>query len=91
VEQALSEAYRVLKPAGRFLFMEHGLSPEANVQKWQRRLNWLEMCLAEGCRLDRNTKELVAGQAFSTLEVEEFYMENTPKIVGYIYRGMARK
>jgi hypothetical protein len=43
------------------------------------------------CRLDRNTKELVAGQAFSSLEVEEFYMEKTPKIVGYIYRGMARK
>lgn len=91
VDQALNEARRVLKPGGRFLFMEHGLSPEANVQKWQRRLNGLEMRLAAGCRLDRNIKALIAAQAFSSLEVEEFYLEKTPKIVGYIYRGIARK
>lgn len=91
VEQALGEACRVLKPSGRFLFMEHGLAPEANVQKWQQRLNWLEMRLADGCRLNRNIKALIAGQAFSSLEVEEFYMEKTPRIVGYIYRGIATK
>src|SRR5207302_9180590 len=56
VNQALREVYRVLKPGGRFLFLEHGLSPEPNVRKWQRRLNWLEQQLADGCRLDRNIK-----------------------------------
>jgi ubiquinone/menaquinone biosynthesis C-methylase UbiE len=39
VGQALGEAYRVLKPGGRFLFFEHGLSPQPTVQRWQRRLN----------------------------------------------------
>jgi ubiquinone/menaquinone biosynthesis C-methylase UbiE len=38
VEQALAEVYRVLRPGGRFLFLEHGLSPEPGVRKWQHRL-----------------------------------------------------
>jgi ubiquinone/menaquinone biosynthesis C-methylase UbiE len=90
VGQALGEAYRVLRPGGCFLFLEHGLSPEPNVQRWQRRLNWLEMRLADGCHLDRNMKELVAAQPFS-VEVEEFYLERTPRTHGYLYRGVARK
>src|SRR5262249_42170171 len=57
VHQALGEVYRVLKTGGRFLFLEHGLSPEPKVQQWQRRLNWLSRCLGDGCRLDRNIKE----------------------------------
>ena len=51
VAQALREVYRVLKSGGRFLFLEHGLSSEPRVQKWQRRLNWLQVRLANGCHL----------------------------------------
>jgi ubiquinone/menaquinone biosynthesis C-methylase UbiE len=36
--QALAEVKRVLKPDGRLLFVEHGLSSDAKVQKWQHRL-----------------------------------------------------
>jgi ubiquinone/menaquinone biosynthesis C-methylase UbiE len=91
VGQALNEVFRVLKTGGKFLFLEHGLSPEPSVQKWQRRLNWLEMRLADGCHLDRNMKELVAERPFSSVEVEEFYLEWTPKTHGYLYRGIAVK
>jgi len=91
VDQALGEVYRVLKLGVMFLFLEHGLSPEPKVQKWQRQLNWLELCLADGCHLDRNIKELVAAQPFSSVEVEEFYLAKTPKTHGYLYRGIAVK
>jgi ubiquinone/menaquinone biosynthesis C-methylase UbiE len=91
VNEAVGEVYRVLRPGGRFLFLEHGLSPEAKVQKWQRRLNWLEMRLADGCHLDRNIKALVAAQPFASVEVEEFYLERIPRTHGYLYRGAALK
>jgi SAM-dependent methyltransferase len=91
VSQALAEVYRVLKPGGRFLFLEHGLSPEPRVRAWQRRLNWLEGRLADGCRLDRDIRALVAGQPFASAEVAECYLEHMPRTHGYLYRGVARK
>src|SRR5262245_11329040 len=89
VEQALREVQRTLKPGGRFLFLEHGLSPDPEVQRWQRGLNWLEARLADGCQLDRNIRELV--RDFGAVQVEEFYLEGTPRTHGYLYRGVATK
>jgi ubiquinone/menaquinone biosynthesis C-methylase UbiE len=91
VRRALGEVYRVLRAGGKFLFLEHGLSPQPNVRKWQRRLNWLHMRLAGGCHLDRDMRALVSAQPFASVEVEEFYLEKTPKTHGYLYRGVAAK
>jgi ubiquinone/menaquinone biosynthesis C-methylase UbiE len=91
IAQALREVYRVLKSGGQFLFLEYGLSPEPQVQRWQRRLNGLHVRLANGCHLDRDIRALVAAQPFASVEVEAFYRERTPKTHGYLYRGMATK
>jgi ubiquinone/menaquinone biosynthesis C-methylase UbiE len=91
VKQALRELYRVLKPGGRFLFLEHGLSPEPKVQKWQHRLNWLQMRIGDGCRLDRNMREIIGTQPFMSVETKEFSMEKSPKTHGYMYQGTATK
>ena len=61
------------------------------MQKWQRRLNRLQVRLANGCHLDRSMRELVAAPPFASVEVEEFYLERTPKTHGYLYRGIATK
>jgi ubiquinone/menaquinone biosynthesis C-methylase UbiE len=89
VERALREVRRVLKPGGRFLFLEHGLSPDARVARWQQRLNPIQQVIGDGCHLDRDMRELVADTGFSRLSCSNFYFENTPKFVGYMYRGMA--
>ncbi len=39
--RTLAEVRRVLKPGGHYLFLEHGLSDEPDVQKWQKRLTGL--------------------------------------------------
>jgi len=91
VAAALREVYRVLKRGGTFLFLEHGLSPEPRVQKWQHRLNRLQVLLANGCHLDRNMKALVVALPFASVEVEEFYLMRTPRTHGYLYRGAAVK
>ncbi len=91
VAQALGEMHRVLKPGGLFLFLEHGLSPEPGVRRWQRRLNWLERFVGDGCQLDRDIRGLVAGQPFTSLELEEYYLARVPRTHGFLYRGVAIK
>lgn len=90
VNQALSEAYRVLKPGGKFFFIEHGLSNEPNIQTWQNRITPIQRIVADGCHLNRKMDELV-GEIFETVKVEEFYADDLPKIMGYFYRGVATK
>lgn len=90
VEQAIKEIYRVLKPGGRFFFVEHGLSNEPKIQVWQNRLTPLQKIIADGCHLNRNIRQLVENQ-FNTVTVEEFYADKTPKISGYLYKGVATK
>ena len=89
VSQALREVHRVLKTPGKFLFLEHGLSPDRKVQKWQRRLNWLQMRLADGCRLDRDMRALITALPFVSVTMDGFYLENTARTHGYMYRGTA--
>lgn len=91
VERALEEVFRVLKPEGRFLVLEHGLSNNSEVQKWQRWLNGPQQLFGDHCQLVRNIRELVAKQPFRSVELDEFYLEKTPKTHGYIYRGVAIK
>ena len=74
VEQALAELRRVLKPGGRFHFLEHGLAPDTKTQTWQRRLDPLEKRLADGCHLTRDPVELVKAAGF---ELEFVHSEYT--------------
>jgi ubiquinone/menaquinone biosynthesis C-methylase UbiE len=91
VNQTLAEVVRVLKPGGRLLFFEHGLSPDPHVARRQRRWNWLQRFLADGCRLDLDVREAFQSQPFREIQIENFFLERTPATHGYIYRGAAVK
>jgi ubiquinone/menaquinone biosynthesis C-methylase UbiE len=87
--RAVAEICRVLKPGGRLLYLEHGLSEEPGVQRWQRCLTPLQKRIAGGCRLDVDIGALVRSGAFRDVGVERFLLDRTSRIVGSMYRGVA--
>ena len=58
VTSSLNEIFRVLKPGGKYYFLEHGLADNPKTQKWQHRLNPIQNIWAGGCNLNRDIKSL---------------------------------
>ena len=74
VDAALSEFRRVLKPGGKLIFCEHGISPEKSVQRWQNLLSPIWKKLGGGCNLNRNIPELIRNGAFEIETLETMYI-----------------
>lgn len=86
---ALKEMARVLKPGGRLLFCEHGLAPDASVERWQHRLTPLWKSFAGGCHLNRDIPELIEAGSFVIGELRQEYLPG-PRPMTYVYSGWAR-
>ena len=91
INAALKEIYRVLKSGAKYYFLEHGLADNPRTQKWQHRLNPVQNIWADGCNLNRDMKSLIANAGFNIIEMKNYYMKRDPKIVGYMYEGIALK
>ncbi|WP_262032072.1 class I SAM-dependent methyltransferase [Microvirga sp. Mcv34] len=87
--QALREVRRVLKPKGRVLFLEHGLSSDINVATWQHRLNPIWRRLAVGCNLTRPVQKLLDEAGFTIRRIESHYLDGAPRPVGFLCQGVA--
>jgi len=91
INAALKEIYRVLKPGGKYYFLEHGLADNPKTQKWQHRLNPVQNIWADGCNLNRDMKSLITNAGLKIIDLKNYYMKRDPKIVGYMYEGIAVK
>ena len=91
VRCALKEVYRVLKPGGCFLFVEHGYSDELVVRRWQDRLVPVFRLLGDGCHPNRDIRGLIESQNLKITQLDRFYLKGVPRVGGYTYRGAARK
>lgn len=86
--KALSEVRRVLKPEGKLLFVEHGLAPDARVQRWQNRLNRPWNRLSGGCNINRKMDTVIQSAGFRITELDKQYAEG-PRIMSFMYCGRA--
>jgi SAM-dependent methyltransferase len=86
---ALAEARRVLRPGGRLLYCEHGLAPDGDVARWQRRIEPIWKRIAGGCHLTRPIGGAIAAAGFTLDETDSMYVPNTPRIAGWNEWGAA--
>lgn len=78
VAGTLREVARVLRPGGRFLFLEHVRSPEPGLARWQDRLERPWKLFGAGCHCNRDTAAAIDG---SELALEEVEAGRIPKAV----------
>lgn len=90
-KQVLSEMLRILRPGGQALFLEHGRAPDADVAKWQDRIEPIWMPLAGGCHLTRPIGSAFRGAGFEVEPLGQGYLPKAPRFAMWNEWGVARK
>jgi len=91
VASALAEIRRVLKPTGEYVFLEHGRSDDPRIARLQDRFNPITKLIGCGCHLNRPIDKLVSAAGLQIARLERFVMPDSSKIVGEMYRGVAKR
>lgn len=86
--RAVDEMRRVLKPGGQLIFVEHGRSDDANIAKWQRRIEPIWKKIGGGCHLTRRADDLLQDGGFEVTSFESGYEEG-PKVAAFMMHGLA--
>jgi ubiquinone/menaquinone biosynthesis C-methylase UbiE len=89
--RALHEIWRVLKPGGQLLFIEHVRSDEPKLAKWQDRLNGINRIIAHGCNCNRATLDAIEQAGFAIRSLEKGQLAKAPPFVRPLIVGAAIK
>ena len=89
VPKALAEMRRVLKPAGRLLFIEHVRADDAGLARKQDRMNRINRVVAYGCNCNRETVEAIRGAGFAIERLEHDRLQKVPSFVSPLVVGSA--
>lgn len=89
-EQVVAEVRRVLRPDGRFLYLEHVRSEDERLQRWQDRLERPWGWFGAGCHPNRDTAATLTAGGLALERHEHDRMPKAPPIVRPVIRGEAR-
>jgi SAM-dependent methyltransferase len=89
IVDAIRGIARVLKPNGKLIFFELGLSPDPEVQRWQTRLEPLHHWLFQGLYLTRDIPSLLVQGGFQIEQMQSGYLAHFPKSLSYCWWGTA--
>jgi len=90
ITEAIQGIARVLKPDGKLIFFELGLSPDPAVQHWQKRLEPIHRWLFQGLYLTRNIPSLLIQGGFQINKIESGYLTPFPKSSSFFWWGVAQ-
>lgn len=90
-QAAIDEIVRVLRPGGRFLFVEHIRADDPGLARWQDRLHKPWFKFAAGCNCNRSTLDLLAQSGLETGAVEHAEWRRMPALVRPLAIGAAVK
>jgi len=89
IVDAIQGIARVLRPDGKLIFFELGLSPDPAVQRWQKQWEPIHHWLFQGLYLTRNIPSLIMEGGFEINQMKTGYLAQFPKSLSYCWWGTA--
>jgi ubiquinone/menaquinone biosynthesis C-methylase UbiE len=87
---SLREVHRVLRPGGRYVYLEHVAAGAGTTRrKWQGRIEPIWKRVAGNCHLTRETAAAIRAAGFELERLDEASMRKAPPIVRPTIRGVA--
>ena len=87
LKQVLTEIARVLKPEGRFIFVDHGASPKTYLKVIQTLFTSVSKYFTGNCHCDRRIEDMIKEAGFHIQSISHPSEQGHPLI--YNYQGIA--